>query len=427
LKLKIAESRPLRAIFNLAEARPAAWPFYLAAIFFLMLAALGMLDHAELIDEPFYIPLASEYAQSGYLKPIQGSMKAVSTIGPSYYISLKLWMEIAGREIEPFRLFSTFCMIAAAGIWFLIGRRMGIKSSGVHMLTLLVMPHLAITSFCVMAETYTLVNILLFLYCWLIANDALASGRLTMARNIFLLSGLPLAMAANAKPPCIVYAAAFAIIGLVRVKNVWAIAGPVLAIVLQMPFWVMWGSIFPPAALALSDLSRQAIAYPDTAVHLISIAGLMLWPALKWKWNRFTAFQLITGVIVWIIFEPDLRPNGPVFYRFLGPLMQAYALIPALKWLYLIAFLAAWKLLWDLAVEMLCNRLEITQQALLAGVFLFLGGIMKSPLAFDRYAAFFLPYLYLVVAGTLEKRAWPRAIALSGWVVLTALMIGRML
>jgi hypothetical protein len=52
---------------------------------------------------------------------------------------------------------------------------------------------------------------------------------------------------------------------------------------------------------------------------------------------------------------------------------------------------------------------------------------MKSPLAFDRYAAFFLPYLYLVVAGTLEKRARPRAIALSGWVVLTALMIGRIL
>jgi len=52
-------------------------------------------------------------------------------------------------------------------------------------------------------------------------------------------------------------------------------------------------------------------------------------------------------------------------------------------------------------------------------------GIMRSPLGFDRYAAFFLPFWYLAVADTLEKRPFARGICLFGWISLTALMLAN--
>ncbi|MFM7130551.1 MAG: hypothetical protein ACKO0V_14470, partial [bacterium] len=57
------------------------------------------------------------------------------------------------------------------------------------------------------------------------------------------------------------------------------------------------------------------------------------------------------------------------------------------------------------------------------GVLLFMVGIMRSPLGFDRYAAFFLPFWYLAVADTMENRPFARGACLFGWISLTALML----
>ncbi len=409
------------------EAFIGAWPFFAGTAFLLLLVACGMLNHAAMIDESFYLPLARQYSESGFLAPLAESVKAVSSVGPSYYISLECWIRLFGSEDAAIRLFSTFCMIAASGLWFRIGRRMGLKFAGANMLTFFVMPYMAITSICAMAETFMVMNILLFIDLWMIALDYHTAGAEKPARNYFLCCGLPLALAANARPPCIVFGVAFAAVGLVRVRNIWATIGPLVAVVLQIPFWMMWGNIFPPSQRLgmMPEYSKLVGIFPDTTVHLLTVAGLMLWPALSPRIGVRTVLQIASGLALWLYFEPDLTPGGRDNYRFFGPLLKAVIIAPAMMSVYLVPFLAGWMLLWDQVFDTVVNRLPTTRQALVLGVLFFMVGIMRSPLGFDRYAAFFLPFWYLAVADTLEKRPFARGICLFGWISLTALMLAN--
>ncbi|MFM7592538.1 MAG: hypothetical protein ACKO85_12185, partial [Isosphaeraceae bacterium] len=75
-----------------------AWPFFAGIAFLLLLVACGMLNHAAMIDESFYLPLARQYSESGFLAPLAESVKAVSSVGPSYYISLECWIRLFGNQ-----------------------------------------------------------------------------------------------------------------------------------------------------------------------------------------------------------------------------------------------------------------------------------------------------------------------------------------
>jgi 4-amino-4-deoxy-L-arabinose transferase-like glycosyltransferase len=399
---------------------------------FLGLASAGFLNHPRLNDEAFYLPLITQYADQPILAPIWNMNQAVSSSGPVYYMVLGIWTSIFGLDDVQVRWFSIICMTIASVFWYGIGRELGLKHPGLHAFTFFVLPFHTTVSICALSEPVLLPFELAGIYTWLLGLRHTKNDRHEAARLCFCLCGILLGIAINTKPPAVVISPALSIVGLIRLrKNLWAFMGPLLGTVAQIPFWASWGNIFPPTQRLgmMPQYKELSGLFPDTSFHLLTTAGLFLWPALSFsEWNaKKTWLKMAIGALLWVMAGPILEPHHPGRFRFAGPLLQIGYLSQIIRVAYVVPFLVGWLLLFDSAQKLISQKTDMAKQALLLGVILTILGLMRSPLGFDRYVTLFLPFWYLAYAERMERNPKILLINNLGWLVMTGLMIERVM
>lgn len=394
------------------------------------LVAAGFLNHPSVNDEAFYIPYIQNYADESIVAPIQQMNHLVSSQGPAYYMLVRVWTGVVGSTDVQIRLFSVVCMTAAYLYWIKIGQILRLKQNLAHNLTFLILPFYTTISICALSEPIMLLLEFAGLYAWLSGKNHLENGDSAAARRDFCLCGFLLAIAINTRPPAIFISPALAIIGWVRLKNRWAFWGPLIGTLVQIPFWISWGNLFPPTQrIGMMPQYRDLTGlFPDTSIHLLTSAGLFLWPALKIpKNNRKTWWIAVCGLLLWIVAGPVLAPYAPERFRFAGPMLRIGYFGEAFRLAYVVPFLVGWFLLIDSARKIIWNETSPEHQALMLMSILTLAGLLRSPLAFERYVTLFLAFWYLAYAQNFEKRTSARLFNGVAWLVLSLIMIYRVM
>lgn len=395
-----------------------------------LVTGLGLLTHRVYNDETFYHALIDHYAVSSPLTPLLEHARHDISIGPFYFLAHRLWgglataLETGGPNATAARAFSFCLMLTGSIFWNLIGLRLGYKNAWLRNIAFWVLPYHLQFSLCTLAESFMICFLMISLWLWIVAYDHFAAGRGITSALLFCSSGLALGIAENAKQPLLTISLSMVLFGVFRLKNRWATLGPAIAILIQIPFWISWGSMFPPGMrrAVMPQFADWNGLYPDTVIHLLTIAGLTLWPAvtLDFKSRRFQAV-LVGGFLVWFFMAPDLNPENPLRFRFAGVLLQSGYISPWVRYFYLLPFIAGCLLVCSGVEDVLKNEIGVSRQMLLcvslASVFLFI----RSPLAFDRYAACFLATWYLANWPRMQSR--PRATIVS-ILILVALAIG---
>lgn len=400
-----------------------------------LLGFLGILNHPTINDEAFYLPQVQAYSKEPFWAPIHQMNEVISSIGPVYYLILRIWTALVGSAYIPIRWFSLVCMTLAAYFWYQIGRKMGIRSPIRHQMAFLVMPYYLAVSICALSEPLMIVCQLAAVHAWLSGLERLhpKTGRpdinLFPAGVWFLLSGLYLAVAINARPSSLLLSPVLALSGYLQTRSRWAFIGPILAIVNQLPFWYIWGNIFPPAQRSGMMPQYESLSglFPDTSIHILTSAGLFLWPCLSWKWkNKTDIFRIISGVFIWLFLGPDLSPDNPGQYRFAGPLLQIGYLGQLIRWSFILPFLAGWMLFCQSISELVFNRkLPIFRQTMLLLVVLTIIGLLRSPLAFDRYSTILLPFWYFAESEKIHANERKWNLNMMAWGLMALAMISR--
>lgn len=394
------------------------------------LVAAGFLNHPSVNDEAFYIPYIQGYAGQSILAPIHQMNHLVSSQGPAYYMLVRVWTGIVGSTDVEIRLFSVVCMTAASLYWLKIGQLLRLKQNLAHSLTFLILPFYTTISICALSEPVMLLLEFAGLHAWLSGKINLENGRSAAARRDFCLCGFLLAIAINTRPPAIFISPALAIVGWARLKNRWAFWGPIIGTLVQIPFWICWGNLFPPTQRSgmMPQYRDLTGLFPDTSIHLLTSAGLFLWPALKVpKNNRTTWLIAVCGLFLWIFVGPVLAPYDPERFRFAGPMLRIGYFGAIFRLAFVVPFMVGWFLLIDSARRIIWNESSPEHQALMLVSILTIAGLLRSPLAFERYVTLFLAFWYLAYAENFENQTSARLFNGIAWLILSLIMIYRVL
>ena len=389
----------------------------------------GLLNHQSANDEDFYLPLIQHYSSLPLVAPILETTQVHTSIGPLYFIIHRIWSGIVGAGDIQARLLGLGLMASSTFTWYAIGRRLALNHIFSLCLLFLVLPYHAVFSLCALAEPLMMAFLLIAVWLWLVAFDSLQKGTDSLYKWCFCLSGISLGIAENAKQPLVTVAIALTIIGLVRLKNKWSVAGPCLAIAIQIPFWIAWGNIFPPGQRhgMMPQFAQLTGLFPDTSLYLLAVAGLSLWPAVTIR-TRSMAFwaTCISGILAWTLFGPNLNIANPDRFRFVGPLLHASYQSPVIRSAIILPFLAGWIIFWESVIHLVRNDISIPRQALMLASVLSIIGFINSPLGFDRYATCFLPLWSLAYWPNISNRKLQSAISLCTLSIMAIIMITRL-
>ena len=388
----------------------------------------GILNHPSVNDEDCYLPLIHHYSQFPWFAPILETNQLHTSIGPLFFIAHRAWSGLASSSDFTARLLGLCMMLTATLAWNAIGQRLGLRRPILLCLLFLVLPYHAIFAICALAEPLMMCFLLISIWAWLAATDSLQSGSDHHYKWYFCLSGISLGLAENAKQPLITVAIALALIGQFRLKNLWSVAGPLIAITIQIPFWLLWGNIFPPGQRQgmMPQFAQMTGLYPDTSIHLLAVAGVVLWPAVSIRLKSIEFWVIcISGIFVWILFGPNIDQNHPDRFRFVGPLLQASYHSSWIRFTLFLPFLAGWHIFCDSAKHLFNNDISIQRQALMLASILSILGFINSPLAFDRYATCFLPLWCLAYWPTMETRLFRTTTALCVIAIISIIMVAR--
>lgn len=388
----------------------------------------GLLGHAESNDESFYLPLILDYARRPWPTPVLETNQAPISIGPVFFLAHRFWSAICGGGFFEARALSLACMAIATLVWAALGRRLHYKTGPVFTLAFLALPYHAVVAISALTEPFMLCFLLSAILFWVSALNAAENGLRQKSILYFIACGLLLGIAQNAKPPLITVSLALMAIGGLRLKNRWAVIGPFLAIVVQVPCWLAWGGLFPPGQRMgmMPQFATMSGLFPDTSLHLLCVAGTVLWPALNLQKSRMELCVLtVSGLFLWLLFGPDLNSANPDRFRFVGPMLQASYRGGLVRSLYVVPFLAGWLVFWDSARMIRLNQIPIARQGLLLAGVLSIIGFMRSPLGFDRYASCFMALWYLALWPELRRKPWALGTSLLFMTIFALVLITR--
>ena len=388
----------------------------------------GLLGHAESNDESFYLPLILDYARRPWLTPVLETNQAPISIGPVFFLVHRFWSAICGGGFFEARALSLACMAVATLVWAALGRRLHYKTGPVFTLAFLVLPYHAVVAISALTEPFMLCFMMSAILCWLNGLNAIENSLKQKSTFYFTACGLLLGIAQNAKPPLITVSLALMAIGAFRLKNRWATWGPFLAIAMQVPCWLAWGGLFPPGQRMgmMPQFATMNGLFPDTSLHLLCVAGTVLWPAVNLHRKKAELCLLIaTGLLLWLLCGPDLSTANPDRFRFVGPMLQASYRGGLVRLFYVVPFLAGWLVFWDSVGLIRQNEVSIARQALLLAGVLSIIGFMRSPLGFDRYASCFMALWYLALWPELRRKPWALGISLLFMTIFSLVLITR--
>jgi hypothetical protein len=209
--------------------------------------------------------------------------------------------------------------------------------------------------------------------------------------------------------------AALCAAGLIAARRWSAALAPALAVAAQVPLWIAWGAIMPPAreVAVLRGVDPRAGLHIDSELHMIVIVGFLFWPALERVRPAVAAAWSLAGLALYYLFTPDMGP------RFGGPLR---VMTGPLGWpgrvLLAAAFLAGWNLIAQVAAQALDPSRPVPRRSLALLALAITGIYAASPLGFDRYSLTFSPFWLLCLASGLE--AGPRRWAWAAWLLCLA-------
>ncbi len=372
----------------------------------------GLLEHAHYNDENFYNRLIRYYGGQSLFTPLHDSANHPISIGPSFFLAHRLFSGIAGSGDFQARTLSLIFMLAASAFWTSIALRLDREMTPALILAFWIMPFHAVFASCALSESFMLVLMLASIRLWIAAADHKDDSRIACLLACF--SGILLGLALNSKTPLLAPTVALLLIGAFRMRNPWSVLAPLIAILMQIPFWVAWGNVFPPGQRQgmMPQFAHMNGLFPDTVIHILTVSGTVLWPAFRFdRRSRTDWFLILTGVALWIAFGPRIDPSEETRYRFAGPVLQASYLGPFVRWFLIVPFLAGWQVFCMSIRHLIRNDIDINRQAFMAAAVVSVVAFVRSPLAFDRYVVCFLPLWWM--AFWPELRRYPLLTAIS--------------
>ncbi|MBI1325961.1 hypothetical protein GC170_22600 [bacterium] len=379
-----------------------------------LVLGLGLLSHVHYNDENFYNRLIRYYAGQNILTPMHDSANQPIALGPTFFIAHRLWSGIFGPGEFQARAFSLTLMLAASAFWTSIAIRLYRAAPSALIAAFWILPFHAVFAICSLAEPFMLALLLASMRLWMSAVDRIANRTDKSPPLLFCLSGLLFGVAINCKVPLLPIAMAMALFGALRIRNVWSAVGPFIAIMTQIPFWISWGNVFPPGQRhgMMPQFAHMSGLYADTAIHLLTVCGTVIWPAFRFERKSPSAWiTLAAGAALWFALGPQLALSDESRYRFAGPVLQASYVGSIFRWALILPFLAAWQILFDCVGHIRRNDIDQFRQLLMAAAALSLVAFIRSPLGFDRYVTCFLPLWWIALWP--EIRRYPVAMGLS--------------
>jgi hypothetical protein len=396
------------------------------ALVVVIVAGLGLLDHPYYNDENFYNRLIRYYAGQNALTPMHDSANQPISLGPSFFLAHRLWSGAFGSGETQSRAFSLTLMLIASAFWTSIALRLYKEAPPTLIAAFWFLPFHAVFATCTLAEPFMLAFLLASLRLWMSAVDRRSLQPAYSAPILFCISGLLFGMAINCKAPLLPIAITLVLFGALRLRSIWVVIGPLIAILVQIPFWISWGNILPPGLRQgmMPQFAHLSGIFPDTVIHLLTVSGTVLWPAVRFERRSAWAWvSLAAGLGIWFAFGPHLAPTDETRYRFAGPLLQASYLGPLARWSLIVPFLAAWLVFMDSIRLIVSGNIDPCRQAFLASVVVSVAVFARSPLGFDRYVICFVPIWW--VSFWPEIKRYPIALAL--WFVPLAIQAGMLL
>ena len=379
-----------------------------------LVLGIGLLDHEHYNDENFYNRLIRYYAGQNSLTPLHDSANQPIALGPTFFLAHRLWSGIFGAGDFQARAFSLALMLGASAFWTSIAIRLYRDTPASLIAAFWILPFHAVFAICSLAEPFMLAFLLASVRLWMSAVDRIADSSDKSAPLRFCLSGLLFGIAINCKVPLLPIAAAMILFGAFRIRNIWSVIGPLIAICTQIPFWITWGNVFPPGQRLgmMPQFAHMSGLYADSSIHLLTVCGTVIWPAFRFDRKSPSAWvTLVAGVALWFALGPQLAPSDESRYRFAGPVLQASYISPVFRWALILPFLAAWHILFDCVRHVRRNDIEPFRQLFMAAAALSLVAFVRSPLGFDRYVTCFLPLWWISLWP--EIRRYPVAMGLS--------------
>jgi len=401
-------------VSNSVASSPWALTAIAGSLFVTLVFGAGLFDHEHYNDENFYNRLIRYYAGQTFPTPIYDSANQPIALGPTFFLAHRLWSGIFGAGEFQARAFSLGLMLAASVFWTSIAIRIYREAPAPLVLAFWILPFHAVFAICTLAEPFMLAFLLASVRLWMSAVDRIQDTPAWSAPLRFCLSGVLFGIAINCKVPLLPIAIAMALFGALRIRNVWSVVGPLIAIFSQAPFWINWGNIFPPGQRLgmMPQFAHMSGIHPETAIHLLTVCGTVLWPAFRFERKSTASWcVLAAGLIVWFSLAPQLAQDDESRYRFAGPVLQASYLGTAFRWALILPFLAGWQILFDCVRHVRRNDVAPFRQLFMATAALSLFAFIRSPLGFDRYVTCFLPLWWISLWP--EIRRYPVAMGLS--------------
>ena len=374
--------------------------------------AAGLLEHAHYNDENFYNRLNRYYGGQSLFTPLYDSANHPISIGPSFFLAHRFFGGIAGSGDFQARTLSLIFMLVASAFWTSIALRLDREAPPALIFAFWIMPFHSVFATCALSESFMLALMLASVRLWIAAADRQDDRRI--ACILACSSGLLLGLALNSKTPLLAATVALLLTGAIRFRNVWCVVAPLIAILMQIPFWIAWGNVFPPGQRQgmMPQFAHLNGLFPDTVIHILTVSGTVLWPACRFdRRSRTDWLMLLAGIGLWFALGPRIDPSEESRYRFAGPILQASYLGPFVRWFLIVPFLAGWQVFCTSIRHLIRNDTDRIRQAFMAAAVLSVVAFARSPLAFDRYVVCFLPLWWM--AFWPEIRRYPLAMALS--------------
>lgn len=384
----------------------------------------GFLNHSQYNDENFYNPLVRYYAERPTFSPLTDTDVHPISIGPFFFQVHRFWSGVFGAGDFRARCFALTLMCLASLLWTHIAVRLYGDAPPILIAAFWLLPFHGVFATCTLAESFMLALLLAALACWMAAADREPRP----VALLYCLCGLFLGFAQNAKQPLLALSLALVLFGAFRLRSRWSILGPLIAIFVQLPFWVRWGNIFPPGQRLgmMPQFTDMSGLFPDTSLHLLTVCGTVLWPALIFDRRSWTNWAvLVLGVSIWFVCGPDLHPDTENRLRFVGPLLQISYVSPVVRWAMIVPYLIGWLVFCDSIRHLLRDDIARSRQILMLCCVVAVFGFIRSPLGFDRYVTCFLPLWWLAFWPELKRSQLALAASLAILFLLSAILLYR--
>jgi hypothetical protein len=351
-------------------------------------------------DESLYRPLIIDYSRKFDAQRIITYKDTTILTGPVTFLVYSVWARLVGVGLPALRSLSVLFAAAAGAFLVATDNRLGRKHAVLVGLTVCALPMFLATGTLVLSEPLSLAAAAVGTFLWVDgARDPSRSNRLW-------LSAVPLAVAANARATWLALPLSLCVGGAVIVRRPAAAIAPALAIAAQVPLWVLWGGLIPDPGRAVNEAAAAGVGtrpglHPESALHQLTIAGFVFWPAIRIRRDRIraTVLYLFVGLALYVAFSPDMA------FRFSGPLRAITTLRGGiLRPLLPVMALCGWMLAMQIATGIIVGESPPVERSLAVTALFGWGTYLASPIAFDRYSLTFTPFWLLVLAPSLGRR-----------------------